>query len=318
MTSLHMIASCTDRKRGRIAPERRLRSVRTRDAGLRLACWVDRVANPSSGALPVLDLYLGDHWAVARSLLEVARSQELDAELWVASAGHGLVPARAKLDPYSATFANGEADSVHRRTDPGVPASARRSWWTGLCSAQSLRHNAHPSSIAALARSEPHAAFLVIASPDYLSAMAGDVAAALDLVADRRRFVVVSSQNHGLPDALAECVLVTDVRLRSIVGGAAVGLNARTARWALVEASRSGFDVPTLRARLQALLRKAPALSVPQRVPVSDARVRSFIAAELSRDPDVSHTPTLRRFRSSGFACEQSRFRSLFNEVLGG
>src|SRR5262245_42960354 len=95
--------------------------------------WWRRLSTHSTETVPAVDLYGGDHWSVARSLPEVAAASGFDAYLWVASAGYGLVPADARLRPYSATFAAGHSDSVClARTDGTTRSKFARDWWAHL------------------------------------------------------------------------------------------------------------------------------------------------------------------------------------------
>jgi len=45
--------------------------------------------------------------------------------------------------------------------------------------------------------------------------------------------------------------------------------------------------------------------------------VRSYVTSKLGENPSAKHTALLRQLRDSGRACEQSRFRRLFEEVRG-
>jgi hypothetical protein len=53
------------------------------------------------------------------------------------------------------------------------------------------------------------------------------------------------------------------------------------------------------------------------REPLTDEAVRQYIRVAMKKNPSVRHTPLLRQLRAAGNACEQSRFRSLFQEIQG-
>ena len=71
----------------------------------RCRMWTTRLEDDTVAPIAAHDLYCGDHWAVAKGLAAGAQSRRV--ELWVASAGYGLVPASAPLKPYAATFTPG-------------------------------------------------------------------------------------------------------------------------------------------------------------------------------------------------------------------
>ena len=48
---------------------------------------------------------------------------------------------------------------------------------------------------------------------------------------------------------------------------------------------------------------------------MADDEVLRFIHLELKKDPSAKCTRLLRRLRDSGRACEQARFKGLFQEV---
>src|SRR5262245_11141361 len=90
--TIHVIASCTDRKRLPVPLELRLREISGVRPQIRAERWWRRLSTHESRNIVATDLYGGDHWSVARSLPAVAVANGRSAQLWVASAGYGLVP----------------------------------------------------------------------------------------------------------------------------------------------------------------------------------------------------------------------------------
>ena len=99
---LNLVVTCSDRKTRPVPRARMLRSVRGRNIDDRVRRWIERLEDGSEESLPAVDLYAGDHWAVVRSLETVASGRGLDARIWVASAGYGLIPLRGLVRSYSA------------------------------------------------------------------------------------------------------------------------------------------------------------------------------------------------------------------------
>ena len=123
---IRVVVSCTERKSVPPLPFMRAAKLTRRSFESRIAMWLERVsaAPPTHSAV---DLYQGEHWAVARALIE--RSA---AEVWVASAGYGLVSARAQLASYGATFASGQTDSVMLSNAGPALNEERSKWWQAL------------------------------------------------------------------------------------------------------------------------------------------------------------------------------------------
>lgn len=301
--TVHLIASCTDRKRAQVPDELRLGQL---PAGKgRAAKWLRLLEASQSVAKPARDLYGGEHW---RLVLEL-EAQLLDAKrpvkLWVASAGYGLVPADALLKPYSATFAPREADSI--------AAEEATAWWGAICAgspqAESLQQLATTTDT-----------LIVIASAKYLRAMQPDLERARETLASHDRLIVFAgSQVSGLESSLVRVDSRVQVALSGEterdLRGTKQGLAARTALNLLTRANTWPPTATALQNAYARLVSDARAPKAPDRERHADGDVRAFIAAQLEEDPRVGWTKLLRSWRSSGHACEQKRFRGLYQEV---
>ena len=62
-------------------------------------------------------------------------------------------------------------------------------------------------------------------------------------------------------------------------------------------------------------MKDLPDLPVYDRTPVTDEDVLKYLLTELRKDSSKAHTPLLRKLRDGGKACEQSRFRGLYQQV---
>ena len=63
------------------------------------------------------------------------------------------------------------------------------------------------------------------------------------------------------------------------------------------------------------ILSRAPDARTFDRKKVSDKVVESFLRKSLRKEPRLSFTLLLRRFRDSGQACEYTRFRTLYRRI---
>ena len=300
--TVHLIASCTDRKRGEVPDELRLRELPV--GNKRASKWVTRLAHSSSPTKPARDLYGGEHWQLVleleAALLEMGRA----ADLWVASAGYGLVSADTNLKPYSATFAPREPDSV--------PPEDATHWWTELCAAS------HAKSLQTLVA--PADTLVVIASAKYLRAMLPDLQAARQTLTDPQQLIVFSgSQVPELSDSLVRVDSRVQVALQGETDrelrGTKQGLAARAALRLL---SRTKTWPPTTTAIQNAYARLVSDVRPPKahdRERHDDDDVRAFIVAQLEQDARAGWTKLLREWRGRGQACEQKRFRNLYQAV---
>jgi hypothetical protein len=309
---LHIIASCTDRKRVPVPPELRLRTVPEMEPDSRARRWGSRLREHPLAPLPARELYAGDHWRILLELPTLAAR----ARLWVASAGYGLVPAEAPLRPYSATFARGHADSI---LPPTRSASApRRQWWRALAREPGPVPGA-PRLVQQLALAAPHARLLVVASPAYVAALEEDLALAARALSHPTHLLIISSPCALARGLLAPHWVPSSARLQSLLGGALSSLHARVARDLLERTRREGgpvLDAAEVRRYYERLIhRSAPRVRF-ERTPMTDDEVRQFITREL-RKQKRSCSATLRLLRDSGHACEQQRFHRLFHQFQG-
>ena len=110
----------------------------------------------------------------------------------------------------------------------------------------------------------------------------------------------------------------SSARLQALLGGARQTLNVRLLKRALEEASPdTKLTAPMLRAWAKELAKMQPPAPKYDHIPMSDDEVREYITGKLQQTPSAKHTGLLRQLRDSGRACEQSRFRRLFEEVRG-
>lgn len=308
---LHVIASCTDRKRGEPAPSHRLGA---HPVGRHRASSWSRALARGGHTLPAGDLYVGNHWSVARSIAETAPARGWDrAELWAASAGYGLVACDEPLRCYSATFAPRHPDSVITFDAPGAPAEQARAWWTAL--AQTPRASGRPTSVEALAAKVPDATLLVFASSAYLDAMESDLFAARELLRDPSRLVIVTNEGYR-SGPLGESLVSSCAAMRGELGGQLTSLHARVARYLVEHLAPARFRVGEARSIADELRMRSSVQPTPVRSPMTDNQVIAFIRAA-SRSDGVTASRLLRSLRDSGRACEQKRFKQLFLRARG-
>ena len=303
---LNVVVTCTKQKRFPVAKNLCLGAVAKGTVGSRFANWKSRLLCSGEEKCRVADLYAGDHWSTVLGF----RSSSFKVKVWVASAGYGLIDLSDRVVPYAATFSKSNADSVFNKVPKQEYADASRVWWQELTK---WRITNHCRSLTGLARSRSSEPLLVVASENYLRAIESDLVEAVDCLDSRNQLSILSTGCKAL-GGLSDCLLPGDARLQHLVGGALRSLNTRVASRLLRDASvESGFRA--FKRQLDIMMKDLPDLPKFDRKPVTDDVVAQFILGELSVDSSLAHTPLLRRFRDRGHACEQSRFRSLYNKI---
>jgi len=350
--SLHVIVSCTDRKTMTVPEALQLRHYRSNDPVGMHRRWVTALDAHTADPLEVRDLYSGDHWKQVRELVAGVRRAGRQAQLWVLSAGYGVLHETDTIHPYSATFAPNQSDVdmpvVLDKGDQAIRDSvvpedsfddrraALRRWWRYLTDRGEMTPRRMVGSLRELlgdARAR-ESNVLVVASPWYLDAVADDLGRGVDALARPVEQVSIVSlggrrlaNDRKCREPLDRFLLDFDTRVSRVVGGAQNALNARVAR-ALVE--RIG-DRPCSRQNMERelaqMMRGLDPLEVVQRIPMTDEEVLGWIRQQIIHRvlPGFEATAggaypakseLLRDLRAEGKACEQKRFGRLYTTVL--
>ena len=111
---------------------------------------------------------------------------------------------------------------------------------------------------------------------------------------------------------LAENFLPCDARLEHRFGKSRMALNQQVLRFVLSTFTTAKISVKYLKPLFSKLLSTLPKSTYQKRTSRNDQQVIKFIHSELAKHEQRSHTNLLRKYRQSGNACEQKRFRSLF------
>jgi hypothetical protein len=309
---VNFIVSCTNRKRFDVSPETSVHKVGGQDLASRLKLWKRNLRVSAAGAHPADEVYMGDHWSVVRSIPGEAHMAGLSVQVWICSAGYGLIRPGTPIKAYRATFARGEDDYIAS----GLPEDehALHRWWDGVCSYRFATQTNVPRTISGIAATFPRTPILVALSADYLKAVAEDLAAVLVRPYFRDHLSIVSCgtpQPHAL---WKHHLLPCDASMAASLGGALTSLNARVARHLFQSLENTELTVETL-TKAAASIGRTEGGSTRSRSPRSDNDVAHFIRAHFAKFPSTSKTRLLQQFRDQGRACEQKRFGAIYARV---
>ncbi len=281
----------------------------------RFRLW--RAARSSAPKVSSLrDLYAGPGWQASLRIAASAQASGKQAELYVASAGLGLLPIDRTAPSYSATFSRGNRDSV-------VPAGrsssehreGTREWW------RLLTHRR--SSLQRLARDFERV--VVVLSPDYLDAVTDDLVAAAGSDASKLLVFATGSPTHpslrpvwvrvrrGLRETTQErpVPLINGLDATLLQSTAALVVRKNPSEWASAKQLQCFLDehAPPDEMTNEGLARS-------MRRPSTDEEVHEFVRAQL----DVSKrsaTTLLKVWREEEERrCEERRFKRIYASVV--
>lgn len=159
------------------------------DVGAAYARWqaILTQAGHDHDTIPAGELYTGQHWRRA-----AATAARTGSELWVLSAGLGLLHVTDRVMPYEATFSE-------------MPFSHQALWAMLTANPPTPRRCA---SLQALMQARPDDRFVIAASPVYLRAVEADVCAGRAALTSSSQLTIVTSRGY-------QGRLLPDVRLAS-------------------------------------------------------------------------------------------------------
>ena len=279
------------------------------DLGDRATRWTSRLDSPKSERVEAKHLYRAEHWPVVKQIIDGAGEYCCTAEVWIVSAGYGLVPITATLESYSATFSPGSDDSVAQSKSN---QRSNQTWWDLLASWRNLDLPG-PRNLTDLALQDTSAPMIVALSKTYLQAVHHDLTNAAAVMGEKADLLLISAGTP--PEGLEEVQLPCDARFVTSLGGTRASLNARVADHIIATSSRHEFDSAKVRSLLQRDLDHSKDILRYDRRKKTDFELQDWIRARLNIDHS-SRSSLLRELRDAGFACEQSRFAGLYEEVI--
>lgn len=300
---INLIVTCTNRKSSPPTPLHQARNLKGASVAVRARVWSERLS-ASEGGFAAEQVYKGDHWSVVRSIANSRGPHKV--QVWVASAGYGLMSPQTRIVAYAATLSGGHVDSVASSSEE------RRSWWASLTTNPPKASPLGPRSIRKVAAKFSSSPLIIAASPEYIDAMADDILAASQRL-DQPELLTVLCRSGGAPHELTPFAVHLSASLASELGGALTSLNARVVRW-LVSFGTARLTRPTVDRYIRQLSDRCCARVIPRRSKMTDAEVRKHIQDE-QRVVFRSRSALLKLLREKGYAVEQSRFGKIYSEV---
>ena len=313
---VRVVVSCSERKAPIVDDKLRLRnhggSLETRSKS-----WLQRIGRVENETYTAWDLYRGEHWSVVK---KDEFRENPDVELWVASAGYGLVRADEKLEPYAATFATGMEDSVVLARQTYSPTQSAQYWWQKLS-----ERNAR--SLQQLAESDPELPILVALSSSYVRAVREDLKKATKALTSPTSLFLVTGGGAG--DDLKDCVIPVGASFqqegngKQRLGGSRMSLNVRVAGVIIKQSNRHEWDRSALVECLHGELGEPGEVARFNRAKIDQNEVEKFIEGRFQAAIDSgerlpSKSTLLVELRYRSMACEQKRFGLVYDGVVRG
>lgn len=299
-----VITNCTQRKRSpgaAICADRVLGGHREK-ASLSAAAnsWLKSVSG-GNDTLPVEQTYGGRSFSEARWAAE-----HLNADLYVVSAGLGLLPPRTLIPHYNLTVAGGTGSIQGLLTrNQAAPSD----WWRALTTA-----TGNPDPIHKLIQSNRVERVFLALPAAYLDMLQHDLKKICKEKARKLWILTSPLGSRTLPTHLIDLVLPYDERLEGIYPGTRTDFPQRALRH-FITSFPSELTHNQAKTKVLKVMEKSIKPAIPTRERKTDREIISLINAEWKRF-NGSSTRLLRYLRDEALvACEQSRFRDLWRKV---
>lgn len=313
MSNINLITTCTN---GKHCGNRDILSLSQFSSGripssVLVNSWCNALneAISTSATVSVEDLYKGGHWATAKAILN-----DYPIDLWVLSAGIGLLHHKDNVVPYKATFAVGYDESIPLYSQEYVGKSFHRTWWKEITN-RSIFKSKHPTSILDLMKKNKKDYYIICGSPDYINAIELDIISGLEYLVDaRKQLLIITSKK--INDRLSTYLFQTNQNMAQWLKCNMLMLNISVAKYFVKEFTSKQFgDLNEFSNNLCEELKQLPDREVKKGIRRSPEEVKSFILKLMEQNPSISATHALREFRDSGNSFEEKRFRAEFKAL---
>ena len=263
--------------------------------------WLGRLENASASGLTLASqLYAGRSFRRVRDV-----ASDLGCRFFVVSAGLGLLDGETKIPSYDLTLsATGHGALSERLTHAVRPSE----WWVSL--------EASPFACSLEKICEGRARILIALTQSYADMFGASLAALPAAERGRLRILGFGLKPYISPE-LHQQIITYDDRLNQISPGPRLDGASR----ALAHFAKLVAESPMVAAEADQALVDAALSAVKLPVPASRERVSDAVLAKhVARfvRHGLSATKALKRLRSEAqVACEERRFRRLYEEALG-
>ncbi|WP_371196084.1 hypothetical protein [Glaciecola sp. SC05] len=303
---VHLITNCTSKKTNSLNSCVSVSEIGSTEE-LAAHDWANRL-NQETTKLKAKDVYLGDHWS---RVLELINSETV---VNIISAGYGFIESNTPICRYDATFSSQNANSVSNLYNFSSTTACNQKWWKDINSFL----NGYENPIEVLYNANPEDKFIIATSPTYLKVIQPELTYLAQIGRLNKENTVILSTRQSVPQELNSVFLTVKDEFTALVGGSHVSLNIRVAAF-IIEHAQKGIDFLTqVNTAYNILLKEGRPTLKYKRKKLTDDDVKEFINNFLKSTKQALPTasPILRELRNQGMACEQKRFKKIFESVL--
>jgi len=300
---INIISSCTNSKKQTSNESLRIETFnKSMDLEDIIKIWNNNIQKQGEITYKVSELYKGGSWKASLDT-KVKLLKKYKTELYIASAGYGLIHSEGKILPYDSTFASSSSNSVSKFQNHSKVKSNTR-WWNSI-------------NRFSLASFSDESYFFIILPHNYLMAAQDTIKSLINIFGNR--VFIFTANKHSLPEFMKNNIIKFDSRFNNFQSGVISNMLQRAVLWLSNEITIK--DIPLFHAALQNHIEKEmlkyESFVMPIRTKLSEEELYKNIKLMVEKENIQSASKGLKTFREMGYACEQKRFGKIFKEIKG-
>lgn len=301
---INIISSCTNSKKQ--SPNKSLKienfhkSMHLEDI---IKTWDNNIQKQEETTYKVSELYKGGSWKASIDTKKVLLTK-YKTELYIASAGYGLIHSEEKILPYDCTFASSTINSINKfKNNSKIHANIR--WWNEINTFN-------------LSKFPENSYFFIVLPHNYLLAAQNTIDNLIKIFGNK--VFIFTANKNSLPEFMKNNIIKLDSRFNNFQAGVVSNMLQRAVLWLSDEIIQK--DIPLthtdLQNHIEEEMSKYEIFIMPTRTKLSEEELYAKIKSMIENENIQSASKGLKTFRAMGYACEQKRFGKIFKEIKGG
>jgi len=268
-----------------------------------LKTWKQHIYLKEEETHSAIDLYKGGAWKATVAIKEILLTK-YETNLYIASAGYGLIHDSTQICAYDSTFASSTINSI-RKFSNNSSKDDNVSWWDEINSfdVNTFSKNDY---------------FFIVLPYNYLYAAQNTVKQLIDKFKSKI-FIFVANQNK-LPLYMSPYVIKIDSKFNNFEPGVQSNMLQRAVLWLSREIVTKNIPLKNkeLQDHINVEMLRYDSFKMPVREKFSEEELYKKIKTLIEQENISSASKGLKTFRNMGYACEQKRFGKIFKEIKGG
>lgn len=303
MKNIHFITTCTAQKSVKPSIKQCLNNYQDNN----YLDWLTQLGpyRKEEATVSVDELYTGQSFKIAKKTCEA-----LNIEMHVLSAGFGLLDFKQRIPPYNASFSPSKDK---------VPSPSNQ-WWKKITTNEYFNFS---RSVKDLFKEHPNDIFIICCGREYLFAIKDDLHDAITSLSDtKKQLIVICSDISKMSAAIESNCIKSDSRFKNvpqqIFNNNSITDRTLTTHVGCVVMKKlvDGSTVNSIINELNELVKDVAPPTKPKRQQQSDEFILNFIERALKDTPNIGCASLLKQYQSQGNACQDTRFRALFKQVV--